>query len=418
LQTGQIIWILTVAFFALSVIIPTASPKHGGLYLLVLLALIAVMFLLGKGGSFSLKLTVFHWNLLGFTLFCFCSALWAVRPELSINRGLDRLEMFFALSLLYLCFQNAESVRPLLKVIMWSGFFVVFYSFYSLGWSQVVDLITTKSRVSNALINSNMLGMTAAYSVVICIYFALFDKARLDIVFTIPSVLIIAATGSRKAFVILVFGFVCLLAIKALSNRSILKNIALLLAMIAVIVILYNLLSRFSLFAGTLERIQMAVNGFLGEGEYDGSTQERMHLIEIGRRLFKEHPLLGVGIENPSVFTEMEIGKKNFYLHNNYWELLAGGGVIGLALYYWIYVYLMVCFWKYRDFKDDDFIICSLLFFLRLVMDYGAVEYETKSTYLFLLIFVFQAEKMRKRNNVDYQIEKEISNALGETVSS
>ena len=82
------------------------------------------------------------------------------------------------------------------------------------------------------------------------------------------------------------------------------------------------------MFSEVLDRMSNMVEAFTGTGG-DSSTIIRLALVDIGWDLFYQSPITGVGINNPSVYTFFVYGKDNYYLHNNYIELLAGTGVIG-----------------------------------------------------------------------------------------
>ena len=81
----------------------------------------------------------------------------------------------------------------------------------------------------------------------------------------------------------------------------------------------------------------------------------RLALVDIGWDLFYQSPITGVGVNNPSVLTYFLYGKENYYLHNNYIELLAGTGIIGLLAYYSMYVYIAYNLIRYRNFHSNEY---------------------------------------------------------------
>ena len=83
------------------------------------------------------------------------------------------------------------------------------------------------------------------------------------------------------------------------------------------------------------------------------------------------------------------------YLHCNYAEVAAGGGVIGLALVYWIYVKLWKAEYSVRH-TDPYASIMLLLIFLNLILDYGQVSYYSKSNLFVLLILCIHYESIRR----------------------
>ena len=144
------------------------------------------------------------------------------------------------------------------------------------------------------------------------------------------------------------------------------------------------------------------VEAFTGTGG-DSSTIVRLMLVDIGWDLFHQSPLIGVGIHNPSVYTYSIFGIENYYLHNNYIELLAGTGIIGVVTYYSMYVYLVYNMLRYHDLHSNEYVMVFILLMSQLVMDMGLVSYESKS-YLLLhdAIFIWKYKFLHaKREALD-----------------
>ena len=120
----------------------------------------------------------------------------------------------------------------------------------------------------------------------------------------------------------------------------------------------------------------------------------RFEYIKLGWKLFKMHPILGIGIGNASIYTMMFYGNAH-YLHNNYMEMLACGGLVGFFLHYWIFFHLLRVYIKKIKHHDKEFDICFVLLVLKLIMDMGAVSYYAKPTYFYLFLFVMGAYGFR-----------------------
>ena len=92
-------------------------------------------------------------------------------------------------------------------------------------------------------------------------------------------------------------------------------------------------------------RFESMINGILDNGgNVDESVKVRMNFIEYGKILFLKKPIFGYGIANyrevlPSVKT---FGVTDMYAHNNYIELAVDLGIVGIIVYYSIYVYMFI----------------------------------------------------------------------------
>ena len=96
-------------------------------------------------------------------------------------------------------------------------------------------------------------------------------------------------------------------------------------------------------------------------------------------------------------------------LTNNFIELLADGGIIGFALYYSIYAFLLIRFIMIRDFRNQQFNICATLLVVNLIIEYGAVTYIYKHTYMFLMMFMLQYEQSK---NSRFDLQSWITNLV------
>ena len=105
---------------------------------------------------------------------------------------------------------------------------------------------------------------------------------------------------------------------------------------------------------------------------------------------------MAIGIANANIYTLANYNNDH-YLHNNYIELLACGGLTGFIIYYSVWLYVFVTFLKYRKYRDMVYDICLVLLIIHLVMDYGSVSYYSKETYFYLLIFWMEADVLKRR---------------------
>lgn len=125
----------------------------------------------------------------------------------------------------------------------------------------------------------------------------------------------------------------------------------------------------------------MAFESQLSGGDIvSGSTGDRAYLIQAAWEVFKDYPLLGVGISNFQNFNRLGL-----YAHNNYMELLAGVGMVGTVIFYSIYYFSLKAIAKIKDLNLK--IIFVFFIFILLIMDIAVVSYGSKYL-LYILVFI------------------------------
>ena len=141
---------------------------------------------------------------------------------------------------------------------------------------------------------------------------------------------------------------------------------------------------------------------------------EKCH-TDIAERLLKKFGLdydsLKCGMHKPLSRTrqdEMLITKEPVtYLHNNYVELLCGGGIAGFALYYSMHIYCIKHLFRLRKVNEP---LSALMFtwcLLMLVMDYGKVSYYSKVDVFYRMTVFLSVEEMKRRQKRKNSMEKQ-----------
>lgn len=250
--------------------------------------------------------------------------------------------------------------------------------------------------------NANTLGMLCALAIVIQAYRWLFGRFSLSALFSVPALLVVAASQSRKAILMIPLGIIILLFLKNLGNRSFFKSFFRIVLSLALFAAVLVLISRISIFRGVNERLTSMIASFTGEGAADGSSLLRKKMREVGFAQFLKTPIFGIGIGCSDVLLQHTINRST-YLHNNYIELLACGGIVGTALYYVPRLALLRDFWSSRFLRNRQTIACLTILLLYLIMDYGEVSYSEKVYYLYLLMLFVQADKLRESNHQTWE---------------
>ena len=396
-----LIFVCTTALFVLFILFDSYT---WGKY--VLLGLSACILLLGIGITHSKIVLKFNpyaaLNIL-FIVFVLLSSMWAIDASDSVIMARTLMRIFVCAYAVYITYLSIPELDEtvLLKAVMWAGYIVSIYTLFFYGLDTIIAAGSSSSlRVDNEFANVNTIGMACALSCVIQInlkYLRLKEHLFPSALLMIPSIVVIAATQSRKALVFLIAGALGYAFVKAQkSKKSILiKGFKILLWILILAFVLYWIL-QLDVFDGIRERMESMLNAVFGSGQADHSTIVRKNLRALGIEWFLRYPLGGIGIANPHILAKQYYAF-DAYLHDNFVELLCGGGIIGFSLYYSMYVYLFLQLWNYRRIDPQRVAFFALWLGLMLAMNYGMVTYYSKAQNFYLMIHFVNVFQLKQK---------------------
>lgn len=373
-----------------------STNSYGVFYMIGLVIIILFLHCLSGKFKFSFHVGLFHIYVLLIAIYCLLSGFWAQQSIYAIEKGLTLLELLIVFSILYEVYYN--SPERLLKCIMWAGFLLSIYTVLYVGIDNLSDTIEDEGRLENSFANINAIGMCCSTSVLLVVYFERIKKNILYILFCIPSIIIIAGTGSRKAFVMLVLGILIILFLQQSEKKIHISSGEKIFSILSVFIVgcaLFYVISKTGIFQGTLSRMDGLLASITGKGSADSSSIIREYYRVLGFKQFLKTPILGMGMGNPRLLALHYTGN-DCYLHCNYAEVAAGGGIVGLFFVYWIYFPL----WKteYRKCKTDRYAAIMLVFIiLNLILDYGQVSYYSKSNLFLIMALCVHYESIRRK---------------------
>ena len=361
-----------------------------GMY--VLFAIVILFLVLS---NYKFEVHAFHLFVFQFCLYCYANSMWALNYHNALSNGNTIFEVLACLSVMYCHFKKFNDVTQLMKLIMWVGYVVVFYCYLVYGVDRVADLSSDEGRLSNSFNNINTLSMLASTVVIINIFFIVFRKRRswFDLLI-FPTIFFILSSQSRKGVGMIVLGVFLLFYLKYLrSNEKSLMPLMKFAGFVLLFIIVIILFSSTSAMEGVTNRMMGFIAQFTEDGDVDASTQARIGLRHLGWEQFHKTPWFGIGMGCSYFLTHEEFGT-NTYLHDNYVELAACGGIFALVSYYSIFLYLL--FKERKYFKVDD--MCNLILVLLIVKfftDYGSVSYITKMNYFYLMVYFLHLESCK-----------------------
>lgn len=395
INNDSLIGLAVLFYYAAIRLTDLGSFKNFGYYVSLLL-LMGVSVLVYRD-RLRIRFTRYHVYILLFALYTYLTSFWAARASLTIPKFNRLIFILGEMTLIAIADGGKRNVGLLLKSVMYGGYAIVFFILFRYGWRSIIAMLAESKRIDNEVLNANYLGMAAAYSVIINFYEILHVKKKITFMdlLAVPTVAVLIASGSRKAIVALAMGFAGLYLLKKWDDRNSIRSFLKLLLLVPLLAVVLYLVSRLPVFSGINTRMADLFKALTGEVTRKNSAWLRLQYNQLGMELFRSAPLRGVGIGNSNYYT-LPLYGHDHYLHNNFVELLACGGLIGFTLYYSMHASILLSMFRYRKHRDGQFDICLVLLVVWIIMDYGCVRYFNRENYLLLMIFWFEAQNLRE----------------------
>lgn len=388
----RLIWLLTLSLFITFLIFETYT--WGRYVFFGCCVLIALLTSAMHRGVLRIRLRPYYGFFALFIVYVLFTALWAWDQTAAISKAVTLVQILGCSAMLYIHYDREDSVQDLLSAVKWAGYIVSIYAIFYYGLENLG--LEEGQRLDNEFSNINTIGMAAALACVLQIYELLYKRSRWSVVMMIPAVIMVAATQSRKALVLLIAGVMGVYILKNLSKKGFANKLCKVLFSVAFVCVLLYLVLRLPIFAGVMERMESMIAVWTGEGRADGSALKRDRMTQIGWECFLQHPIGGIGIGSSGILTQQYLGWST-YLHNNYIELLSCGGLIGAILYYASHIYILTNLVKYRKADLERFTVGLVWLLLILIMNYGMVTYYSKEQWLYLMIHFLNVGKMKEK---------------------
>ena len=145
------------------------------------------------------------------------------------------------------------------------------------------------------------------------------------------------------------------------------------------------------------QRFQDFTSTFFGGQAVDASTIQRTKLMGYAIELFRRNPIFGSGLNALRAY----LGALDFehvtYAHNNYLEIAGGLGIVGIVLYYAMYVYgLLQCRKLLRIERRKQTALIFALLVAYLACDLMQVTYESYFEIVVLAIHITGVQNANK----------------------
>lgn len=368
----------------------------------MVLFLLFFVYFLEKKTRIRFKPNIYEIWMLLFTFLCLMSTQWALYENDALSMAKNIFEMVVATIIISVCTKETFTLNDYLNIIMACGYILTTMLFLYYGIFNMCNLFVGNVRLGNDFMNVNTVGMMAAYSVLINVYYIKIGLVKWWTIFLIPAFIVILLGESKKVLIILFIGAIFLYYVRKNGKGRKIKLYKVIIVICAFFVIFF-LIVRLFLYNSLYLRLTKFLNELFKPGTGDWSTQLRVHMIQIGMSYFVQHPWLGIGIDNIGRIIAKSLKystKISVYSHNNYVELLSNLGIVGGLLYYSIYFYIFIKLSINLRIGNNDIIIALIFILCRLIIDFASVSYSVKFTYftgmiVYLVVLKFDVRKIK-----------------------
>lgn len=293
-----------------------------------------------KEFKINIKFNIADMWMAGFIFFSAISVLYAAHKEATIDSLKTLMVMFFVCFLIGKEIKKQETFREMLWVTFFSLLIVATYLYLYVDFNSFV--LTRIGAADTGRWNVNNIGIMASIGILIGIM--LFRDAnrlmKLLLIFLIPFLLYLdVMAASRKAVFMLV---ICLCGMRILNNPTkLVRNILFITSGVCLTMyLIYEVPFLYELIGWRMEGMIALFKG--NTLEVDSSALSRAMMIQSALTVFYDNPIFGVGLDNFRFFNAVRVT----YAHNNFVEIAADLGLLGLIAYYWIFVYIVFDYLK------------------------------------------------------------------------
>lgn len=333
-------WLTDICFFLLLDSVFANNSKVEGenyfyyfaFFAFVGVTLVKLIFRISQRGNVVVPMMTLWYAV--FIIFGFASMLWADYPDATMrvmSRIVQCLIITFCMAQNY---STREGLSRCMRLISWSGTYAMAYILIKTPVSQ---WFSGRLGQSATQLNANAIGMIFTICTLVSFYFAFYERKPAYYVTAALQLAVLVLTGSRKSLFGVVFG-IALLVLLSTGQRFYLTRIF---AFVAAIALFFYLMMRVPALYAAIGRRMETLLEYFSTNEGDNSLLLRRRFIEVAKDLFFDNVLVGVGLNNFGSHLG-QIWSISTYAHNNYYEILADLGIIGFAIYYSFYVYLIV----------------------------------------------------------------------------
>ena len=327
-----------------------------------------------------------------FIVFSVLSSMWAVYSRSEVFFYIKKMiQIVVVVECLSLIIMDKRDIETIFKIILASLVFAGLLLISRIPFSEW----GTKRVGPEIGLDENILGARMSIGFILSLYFLMKKSGKIYLLMMIMLGILTVFSGSKKAIIMTIAGWF-FLYLYGKMTKDVLCYISRLIVVVLALAAAFYVIFRIPVFYNVLGiRLERTITYFLsGKRTFDHSTSERLYYMTVAKQLFKEHPLLGIGLNNFKIYIST-VYIHAAYSHNNYWELLSCLGIIGTVIFYSFHFRL---FFKlttmFRSAKNDSMqVLMLVVLVIFLAQDYASVTFMNVFQYV-LICLIYNFEKI------------------------
>lgn len=261
-----------------------------------------------------------------FWVLSFSSIFWSIYPDSSKSRIVTLTYQIICYACISFFVEKKHSrLQMCFAFFVFSAVISGLYVFVAQGVSF------GDNRTAVGSVSAGQLAITCSIALMYSIYAFSEYKKKIYLLSTIVLLPMLILTSGRRGMI----AFVCFVGIYFfIKKRDAFKRLSWIFVALFCIVVFVVFCIRIPFLYENIGRRLLSFATFFSEGKGDESTVGRNRLIGYGLDLFRKSPFYGNGIDTFSSSFGYQHGSWDTSADNNYVELLADLGILGLLAYY------------------------------------------------------------------------------------
>lgn len=321
-----------------------------------------------------------------FVIICIFSYIWSYNKDAALGAILTEIQLVIMFLFMYWYFFMNGEIDNYLKALFYSGIALSIYTMIKYnGPIAFLTQMLNGYRMGGIIQNENTFGLNFTYAYIAALFFYNKKKKKIYLFSIFIFAFFALSSGSKKAVVILILGFIGILSLKYGIKR---------LYKIIIPIILFIIIAILILQSPYFSVIENRLFGYITRETISDNAREAMR--SFGIEMILKRPILGWGLRG---FEQLYPTRQ--YSHDNFVEVAVSLGVVGFITYYLLYVIPILVSFKNYIYKktrySQAYLVLLFLYIIDLIFGYGMVQFYVRNSWILIAIVFASYEKYKYR---------------------